>query len=341
MGILEATESLKTLLSGGTDRDGGIPSVEKASGPETENSTAEASPSSPEGLPTPEHAGGRRRRLPSLPHLSFPHLNFPHLDLREKWNSVAITIGMGFLNFWNKKFLIFPILLVCCAVTVWYHNITQSLLSFTLAVTFLLTTLLLAFIGLVVMDYIQKDLASTGRVVTQTLIGISLLLAFLFYLDLSIGGFLPAPPLIILLSIMWAIPLLPYVVLALFLPPLLGHLPKLKPRWDSLRERYPFWAIYCAVLGGLAILYVPLTFFPVYMYTSLVFWGMFLGSSCLAMAAIMLMFPRRESCKIVGLFLVIMAALSWVGTLGGALLGSLLCVAAGGHAYAWRPLSGS
>ncbi|MEM2866097.1 MAG: DUF6114 domain-containing protein [Candidatus Hadarchaeales archaeon] len=282
--------------------------------------------------PTPEPSGGRHFRLPSLPHLK---------GLGEKWNSVAITIGMGFLNFWNKKHFVFPILLGCCALTVWYHSFTHSLLSFTLSVTFLLTTLLLAFIGLVVMDYIQKDLASTGRVVTQTLAGISLLLGFLFYLDLSIGGFLPAPPLLILLSIMWAVPILPYAVLAIFLPLLVGRLPWFRSRWESLRERYPFWAIYCAVLGGLIILYVPLRFFPMYMYSSLVFWGMFLGSSCLAMAAIMAMFPRRESCKIVGLFLVIMAALSWMGTLGGALLGSLFCIAAGAHAYAWRPASGS
>ncbi len=328
MGILEASESLKHLLAGGADREGDNPSAKKVQELEVESSQEVPSP---EVTPTPKPSVGRYSRL-SLPHLR---------SLGEKWNSFAIAVGLGFLNLWNKKHFIFPILLVCCALTLWYHSFTHSLFSFTLAVTFLLTTLLLAFIGLVVMDYIQKDLASTGRVVTQTLVGVSLLLGFLFYLDFSIGGFLPAPPLLILLSIMWAVPILPYALLAIFLPPLVGRFPRFRSSWGSLREKYPFWAIYCAVLGGLMILYVPLKFLPMYMYASFVFWGMFLGSSCLAMAAIMAMFPKRDSCKIVGLFLVIMAALSWMGTLGGALLGSLFCIAAGAHAYAWRPASGS
>lgn len=326
MGILDAAESLKRVLGNagdGGDSGAGCPQ-------ETESVQEVFTP-----VEVPEPVGGSpggRLRFPSFSLLR---------GLGEKWNSLAVTIGLGFLNFWNKKHLFFPPLLAVSLLALWYHRSSSSLLSFTLAVSLLLTTLLLAFIGLVVMDYVQRDLASTGKVVTQTLVGISLLLGFLFYLDLSIGGFLPAPPLLILLAIMWAVPLVPYVVVALFLPLLVGRLPRVRERWEALRGRYPFWGIYCAVLGGLMILYVPLKFFPMYLYTSLVFWGMFLGSSCLALAAIMAMFPRRDSCRVVGLFLVILAALSWMGTLGGALLGSLFCIAAGAHAYAWRPASGS
>jgi hypothetical protein len=326
VGILDAAESLKRVLGNagdGGDFGAGCPQ-------ETESVQEVFTP-----VEVPEPVGGSpggRLRFPSFSLLR---------GLGEKWNSLAVTIGLGFLNFWNKKHLFFPPLLAVSLLAVWYHRSSPSLLSFTLAVSLLLTTLLLAFIGLVVMDYVQRDLASTGKVVTQTLVGISLLLGFLFYLDLSIGGFLPAPPLLILLAIMWAVPLVPYVVVALFLPLLVGRLPRVRERWEALRGRYPFWGIYCAVLGGLMILYVPLKFFPMYLYTSLVFWGMFLGSSCLALAAIMAMFPRRDSCRVVGLFLVILAALSWMGTLGGALLGSLFCIAAGAHAYAWRPASGS
>jgi len=326
VGILDAAESLKRVLGNagdGGDSGAGCPQ-------ETESVQEVFTP-----VEVPEPVGGSpggRLRFPSFSLLR---------GLGEKWNSLAVTIGLGFLNFWNKKHLFFPPLLAVSLLALWYHRSSSSLLSFTLAVSLLLTTLLLAFIGLVVMDYVQRDLASTGKVVTQTLVGISLLLGFLFYLDLSIGGFLPAPPLLILLAIMWAVPLVPYVVVALFLPLLVGRLPRVRERWEALRGRYPFWGIYCAVLGGLMILYVPLKFFPMYLYTSLVFWGMFLGSSCLALAAIMAMFPRRDSCRVVGLFLVILAALSWMGTLGGALLGSLFCIAAGAHAYAWRPASGS
>lgn len=332
MGILEAAESLRERLRGGLERNGGRPGTPEAlegggGAPEAVEASQTASPLEVPELPS--EPSGRR------------WFHFRPQWIGEKWNTVAVTIGMGFLNFWNKKHFVFPVLLATCGLGLWYHHSYPSLLSFTLAVTFLLTTLILAFIGLVVMDYIQEDLASTGRVVTQTLVGISLLLGFLFYLDLSLGGFLPAPPLLILLAIMWAVPVVPYVVLAIFLPVLVGNLPRFRSGWKSLRRKYPFWGIYCSLLGGLMILYIPLRFFPMYMYTSLVFWGMFLGSSCLAMAAIMVMFPKRESCKIVGLFLVVMAALSWVGTLGGAMLGSLFCVAAGAHAYAWRPASGS
>jgi hypothetical protein len=326
VGILDAAESLKRVLGNagdGGDFGAGCPQ-------ETESVQEVFTP-----VEVPEPVGGSpggRLRFPSFSLLR---------GLGEKWNSLAVTIGLGFLNFWNKKHLFFPPLLAVSLLAVWYHRSSPARRSFTLAVSLLLTTLLLAFIGLVVMDYVQRDLASTGKVVTQTLVGISLLLGFLFYLDLSIGGFLPAPPLLILLAIMWAVPLVPYVVVALFLPLLVGRLPRVRERWEALRGRYPFWGIYCAVLGGLMILYVPLKFFPMYLYTSLVFWGMFLGSSCLALAAIMAMFPRRDSCRVVGLFLVILAALSWMGTLGGALLGSLFCIAAGAHAYAWRPASGS
>lgn len=235
----------------------------------------------------------------------------------------------------------FPILLFGCGIALWYQSVSSSLLSFTLCITVLLTTLVLAFVGLVVMDQIQRDIASTGRIVTQTLVGIVMIVGFLLYLDLSIGGFLPAPPLVLLIGVMWAIPLVPYVTLAILLPPLLGSIPRFKPKWNALRGKYPFWGIYCAVLGGLLILYVPLKFFPLYMYSSLVFWGMFLGSSTLALAAILAMFPRKDSTKVTGLFLVILAALSWVGTLGGVILGSILCVVGGAHAYAWTPTSRS
>lgn len=261
--------------------------------------------------------------------------------LKEKWELLAIRIGFSFLNLWNRKHIVFPILLVCCALFVWYNSFARSFISFTLAATFLIITFTLAFIGLVVIDYIEKDITSTVRVVTQTTIGILLLLIFLFYLQLSMIGVLPAPPLMVLLSIMWAIELTPYVVVAIFIPPSLGYLRRFKPYWDSLRERYPFWSIYIATLGGLIILYVTFRFFPMHIYPFIAYWGMFLGVSCLIMAAILAMFPRRNVCKIVSLFLLIIAALSWIGVLGGGLLGSLLCVIAGGHAYAWKPASRS
>jgi hypothetical protein len=103
-----------------------------------------------------------------------------------RWASFAMGFGMGFVNFWNRKKIVFPALFVAViALGLWYWYL-PSLLSLVLFLLVLITTILLGLTGLITMPIVKKDLSKTVRVVTATLATlipvIVILLCFMFWM---------------------------------------------------------------------------------------------------------------------------------------------------------------
>uniref|UniRef100_A0A7J2TJX4 Uncharacterized protein n=1 Tax=Archaeoglobus fulgidus TaxID=2234 RepID=A0A7J2TJX4_ARCFL len=258
------------------------------------------------------------------------------LDLN--WTEKATKIGLLFLEIWNRKKQVFPILLAISAAAWFIHYEFPNLITLHLALIPTIATLLLAFIGLIVIENIESsgDLTVVPSLVTRTIFAVAAVLLTLFYLSGMLFGIFPAPPLPLLLALMFSMAVAPIVTILVLIPPLLGYIPRFRPRWIALRKKVPFWGIYLGFIAGTLmilplLLFVELAFLG-YMYLMAIYSSVLFYCSFLLLVA-----PRPMITKAAGLLMILMGPISWFGAAGGLGLGSVLSVISGAYSFAWSP----
>jgi len=89
--------------------------------------------------------------------------------LKEKWSDFAMKFGMGFLGMWNKKHIVFPVLIAITIILgIWWMT-AQYLWAMFFCLFFAILTIILGLTGLITMPMVTKDLTKTVKVVTATL----------------------------------------------------------------------------------------------------------------------------------------------------------------------------
>lgn len=149
-------------------------------------------------------------------------------------------------------------------------------------------------------------------------------------------GIFPAPPLPMLLALMFAMAVAPLVTILVLLPPLIGYIPRLRSKWVAIRQKVPFWGIYLSFLAGILmmlplIMFIDLAFLG-NMYVMAIYGGVLIYCSFMLMVA-----PKPIVTKSLGLVMLIMGPISWFGAAGGLTLGSVIAVIAGAYTFAWSP----
>ncbi|MEM0203143.1 MAG: DUF6114 domain-containing protein [Archaeoglobaceae archaeon] len=258
--------------------------------------------------------------------------------LNLNWIEKATKIGLMFLDIWNRKKVVFPVLILVSALAWVIHYEIPNLITLHLALFPTITTLLLAFIGLIVIENIENsgDLTRVPSLVTETLIAVTIVLAILLYLSGMLFGIFPAPPLPMLLALMFAMAVAPLVTILILIPPLIGYIPRLRPKWIAVRQRVPFWGIYLGFIAGFLVM------LPLLLFIDLAFLGnMYImaiyGGILIYCSFMLLVSPRPLVTKSLGLLMVAMGPISWFGAAGGLALGSVLAVIAGAYAFSWSP----
>lgn len=253
---------------------------------------------------------------------------------------MAGRIGNAFISLWNRKRIVFPVLIALCALAWFYgYHFGSSLITLSITLTLIAVTLEFAFIGLIGIEHIETsgDYTAIPRVTTVALVFVALVTAVLLYLGGMLSKIFPPPPLPILLAIMSAMQVIPYVILACLLPPLIGYLPKVRPKWVALRQRFPFWGIYLGLMSGILTL-LPLVLLPAMMIIGGA--GLrigIIGGVLIVLSVLLGALPRSAPCKVIGIFLVLVGVLTWFGASGGFTLGSILAVLGGAYSYSWSP----
>ncbi|MEM3927850.1 MAG: hypothetical protein QXT07_02760 [Archaeoglobaceae archaeon] len=258
--------------------------------------------------------------------------------LNLNWMEKSTKIGLIFLEIWNRKKVVFPALILVSALSWLIHYTIPNLITLHLALFPTIMTLLLAFIGLIVIENIENsgDLTRVPSLVTETLIAITIVLAILLYLSGMLFGIFPAPPLPMLLALMFAMAVAPLVTILILIPPLIGYIPKVRPKWIAVRQRVPFWGIYLGFIAGFLVMLPLLLFIDLAflgnMYIMAIYGGIIIYSSFMLLVS-----PRPLVTKSFGLLMVAMGPISWFGAAGGLTLGSVLAVIAGAYAFSWSP----
>ena len=247
-------------------------------------------------------------------------------------------MGSYFSKFGIEKKIVFPALILVSALSWLIHYTIPNLITLHLALSPTITTLLLAFIGLIVIENIENsgDLTRVPSLVTETLIAITIFLAILLYLSGMLFGIFPPPPLPMLLALMFAMAVAPLVTILILIPPLIGYIPKVRPKWIAVRQRVPFWGIYLGFIAGFLVMLPLLLFIDLAflgnMYIMAIYGGIIIYSSFMLLVS-----PRPLVTKSFGLLMVAMGPISWFGAAGGLTLGSVLAVIAGAYAFSWSP----
>ncbi|MEM3796299.1 MAG: hypothetical protein QXJ98_03370 [Archaeoglobaceae archaeon] len=258
--------------------------------------------------------------------------------LNLNWMEKSTKIGLIFLEIWNRKKVVFPALILVSALSWLIHYTVPNLITLHLALFPTIMTLLLAFIGLIVIENIENsgDLTRVPSLVTETLIAITIVLAILLYLSGMLFGIFPPPPLPMLLALMFAMAVAPLVTILILIPPLIGYIPKVRPKWIAVRQRVPFWGIYLGFIAGFLVMLPLLLFIDLAflgnMYIMAIYGGIIIYSSFMLLVS-----PRPLVTKSFGLLMVAMGPSSWFGAAGGLTLGSVLAVIAGAYAFSWSP----
>ncbi|MEM4565514.1 MAG: hypothetical protein QXD49_02810 [Archaeoglobaceae archaeon] len=258
--------------------------------------------------------------------------------LNLNWMEKSTKIGLIFLEIWNRKKVVFPALILVSALSWLIHYTIPNLITLHLALFPTIMTLLLAFIGLIVIENIENsgDLTRVPSLVTETLIAITIVLAILLYLSGMLFGIFPPPPLPMLLALMFAMAVAPLVTILILIPPLIGYIPKVRPKWITVRQRVPFWGIYLGFIAGFLVMLPLLLFIDLAflgnMYIMAIYGGIIIYSSFMLLVS-----PRPLVTKSFGLLMVAMGPISWFGAAGGLTLGSVLAVIAGAYAFSWSP----
>ncbi|MEM3762171.1 MAG: hypothetical protein QXW49_05645 [Archaeoglobaceae archaeon] len=258
--------------------------------------------------------------------------------LNLNWMEKSTKIGLIFLEIWNRKKVVFPALILVSALSWLIHYTVPNLITLHLALFPTIMTLLLAFIGLIVIENIENsgDLTRVPSLVTETLIAITIVLAILLYLSGMLFGIFPPPPLPMLLALMFAMAVALLVTILILIPPLIGYIPKVRPKWIAVRQRVPFWGIYLGFIAGFLVMLPLLLFIDLAflgnMYIMAIYGGIIIYSSFMLLVS-----PRPLVTKSFGLLMVAMGPISWFGAAGGLTLGSVLAVIAGAYAFSWSP----
>ncbi|MEM2204842.1 MAG: DUF6114 domain-containing protein [Candidatus Hadarchaeales archaeon] len=246
------------------------------------------------------------------------------------------NIGLGFFNLWDKRRLVLPLFLLLSIFSWVLYILVYNLATFTLAVVstvFLFTVLLL---GTVVVDGIEAGLIPLERVpnvVLGSLLGIGIVFGLLLYLFLLVLKLVPFPPPSFLFALVSTIEIVPFVSLAIVLPPTAGYF-LFRERWRRLRANKPFWGVYLGILAAFCCVY------PLLPYPDLWFHEMktlATAGSLILLSLFLLAYPREGATKAVGLIFPFVGFLSWFTCFGGMALGSVLAVLAGACSYSWSP----
>ena len=256
------------------------------------------------------------------------------------WDEVAGRIGMGFLSLWNRKRALFPPLIAATALGWALHYLLgPTLVTLHLALLPTVLTLMLAFIGLIAIEHIEAtgDFSLVPTVVTQTLVAVSLVLGSLLYLSGMLFRVFPPPPLPLLFALLFAMEVAPLVTLLVLIPPLVGYIPRIRPKWRELRGRYPFWGIYLGFISAFLTLCIPVAIPEMLMISGALFRIVLMGGVLIVLSVLLAVFPREGPTKAVGVFMVLFGILLWFGASGGLTLGSVLAILGGAHAYTWKP----
>lgn len=265
---------------------------------------------------------------------------------RTRWNEIASEIGIIFLKIWHRKHVVFPILIAVSALAWVYHYSTLTLVSLHVALVPTIILLALTFIGLIVVEHIEglKDASEIPTVITQTLVALGAVLATLLYLSGMLFRVFPAPPLPFLLAILIATRVAPYSTVLVLIPPLIGHVPKIRPKWVELRRKYPFWAVYLGVLAGLLTLSVVVVFPEMLLIGRGGIMIFLMGSSIIICSCLLVAAAGKLpvetvdfATSVLGFVMVLLGILLWLGALGGFFFGSVFAILGGAHAHSWKP----
>lgn len=149
--------------------------------------------------------------------------------------------GLGLVSMWRRKAIILPALFAVNLATWFYFWIRPSLLSFSLIVLTLAIFLTVIFIGVipvVIMEENNCDLNVIRKMGLGTFVSLIIVYALFMYVSSVILAVIKPPPyLIVMMALLFALPLTPFIVLAILVPPLIGYF--IRDKWRSLRVGYP------------------------------------------------------------------------------------------------------
>lgn len=257
--------------------------------------------------------------------------------------------GVFWVILWRYKVIAFPVLILFNIAAWIYFWLKPSVLGFGLITMMLAIFFTYVFIGVVPVEIMEEhdyDL----RVVRSMGIAILIGLVIVYALFLYVGGILLAfikPPQLLLIDIvllLFIVPLTPYVVLLILIPPVIGYL--IRNRWIKLRQSVPFWGIYLGLLAGILTLLMPVLYFRVLLVSSSLQNTVISGGVLLILSIIPLLIRELKHIslvilvnKIIALMLILMGIILWLIAAGGMGWGSVLSIIAGSYLYEWRPMS--
>ncbi len=171
----------------------------------------------------------------------------------------------------------------------------------------------------------------------NSFISIIVIYVLFIYVSLMLMAVIKPPPLlIVMMALLFALPLTPFVVIAVLVPPLVGYF--MKQKWRSLRSRIPFWGgIYLGLLSALILLLLPVMYFRVLFVSMSLVDSFILGGVVTILSLIPLFYPKPMVCRVLGLVMIFLGILMWLIVAGGLTWGSVLSIISGGYLYDWKP----
>ena len=117
--------------------------------------------------------------------------------LKERWADFCMAFGLRFLNLWNARKKVFPLLFALVLAFFGWYWLAPSLLSLVLFLIIAILTLILGLVGIVVIPKVRRDVTKTVKLVTGTLAVVVpvvvILLCFLAWLVYPVLVY-PRPP---------------------------------------------------------------------------------------------------------------------------------------------------
>ncbi|ADN49677.1 DUF6114 domain-containing protein [Vulcanisaeta distributa] len=247
--------------------------------------------------------------------------------------------GYILVNMWRHKALILPILLVLNVLSWIYFWVKPSLLGFSMIILALALLLTVVFIGVIPVAIIEENnyrIDVVRRMGLDSFVSLVVVYALFIYVSLILLAVIKPPPLLIVMMVLlFALPLTPFVVIAVLVPPLVGYF--MRQRWRSLRGRIPFWGIYLGLLSALILLLLPIMYFRVLFVSASLVNSFILGGVVTILSLIPLFYPKPMVCRVLGLAMIFLGILMWLIVAGGLTWGSVLSIISGGYLYDWKP----
>ena len=247
--------------------------------------------------------------------------------------------GLGLISMWRRKAIILPALVAVNLATWFYFWIKPSLLGFALIVLTLAVFLTVIFIGVIpvaIMEENNYDPNIVRKMGLGTFASLVIVYALFIYVSSVLLAVIKPPSyLFVMMALLFALPLTPFVVLAILMPPLIGYF--IRDKWRLLRDRIPFWGIYLGLLSAVILLLMPMMYFKVLFVSASLINAFILGGITLILSLVPLLYPRPEVCRVLGIVMVFLGILMWILVVGGLTWGSVLAIISGGYLYDWRP----